>query len=225
MAQTYRVEFSEEICSAPAGALRLQTRSVLLPAIAAVAAIAAASATATTSAASAAPAAVSAAPAATTAALCLGTCFIHHEVSPAKILAIQGINGAVRILVTIHFHEGETARLARESVADEIDPRRCNSNLGKPLLKLFLRRGKRKITDIELLHLLLLLPGTHMRVAERAEETAIVHCEAKKRGRRGSETGTSAVFWMVSEIDPFCNWKLSRSGRRISAGSPAFPLC
>jgi hypothetical protein len=48
-----------------------------------------------------------------------------------------------------------------------------------------------------------------MRVAERAEETEVVHREAKMRGRRGSETGTSAVSGMVSENDHFCNRKLS----------------
>jgi hypothetical protein len=178
--------------SAPwgAGPPHLQTRSTPLPAIAAVAAISAAPTTAAVAAApaatAAAPTAVSTAPtAATAAALRLGTCFIHHEVSPAKILAVQGVDGAVRVFVIGYFHEGETARLARESIANQIDARRCYSHLGKPLLKLFFRRGKRKITDIELLHLLLLLPGTHMRVAERAEGDAIVHSEAKKRGRRG----------------------------------------
>ena len=172
-----------------AGAPRLQTRSVLLPAIAAVAAISAAPASAavasTPAATAPAPTAVSSAPASTSTALRLGTCFIHHEVSAAKILPVQGIDGAVRVFVIGDFHESETTRLARETIANQIDARRCNSHLGKPLLKLLFRRGKRKITDIELLHLLLLLPGTHMRVAERAEGDAIVHSEAKKRGRRG----------------------------------------
>jgi len=44
-----------------------------------------------------------------------------------------------------------------------------------------------------------------MRVAERAEGTSVVHSEAKKRGRRESETGTSAVCCILPEIDPFCN--------------------
>jgi hypothetical protein len=48
--------------------------------------------------------AVAAASAATAAAaFCLGPCFIHHEVSPAKILAVEGLDGAVRIFVIIYF--------------------------------------------------------------------------------------------------------------------------
>jgi hypothetical protein len=191
-AQTYPVGFFEGKLSVPTGLGRraLKLEACLLPAITAVAAITAAPATATVAATpaatAAAPTAVSTSPAtAAAAALRLGTCFIHHEVSPAKILPVQRIDGAVRVFVISDFHEGETARLARETIANQIDARRGYSHLRKPFLKLLLRRGKRKITDIELLHLLLLLPGTHMRVAERAEGDAIVHSEAKKRGRRG----------------------------------------
>jgi len=58
----------------------------------------------------AAPAAVpTASAAATAAALCLGTCFIHNEVSPAKILPIQGIDRAVRVFIVRNFDEGKTA--------------------------------------------------------------------------------------------------------------------
>ena len=69
-------------------------------------------------AAGAAPAGISA-PAATT--LCLGTCFVHDQVSPAKILSVQGIDRTFRIFVRVHFDEGETARLARETVTNQID--------------------------------------------------------------------------------------------------------
>lgn len=147
-------------------ALLIQIRTAFLPAIATVAAIstiAAAPATASmasTPTTASAPAAVPPAPAAATAALCLGTRLIHHQVSPAKILPIQGIDRTFRIFVSVHFHEGEAARLARKTVTNEIDCRRGYSNLRKPLLKLLLRRRKRKISDVELLHLLLLLSGT-----------------------------------------------------------------
>jgi len=53
------------------------------------------------------PATASAATAA--AALRLGTRFIHNEVSPAKILTIQGIDRAVRVFVVRNFDEGKTA--------------------------------------------------------------------------------------------------------------------
>jgi hypothetical protein len=74
----------------------------------------------TPTASAAAPAAKSTAPAAA-AALCLGTCFVHHQVSPAKILSVQGIDRTFRILVCVYFHEGEAARLARETVTNQID--------------------------------------------------------------------------------------------------------
>jgi hypothetical protein len=109
----------------------------------------------------AAPAPIPAATAGTTsAALCLGTCFVHHKVSPAEILTVQRIHRAVRIFVIGHFNERETARLARKPVANQVDSRRSHTDLREPLVKLLFRRGKRKISDIELLHLLLLLSGT-----------------------------------------------------------------
>jgi hypothetical protein len=105
-------------------------------------------------------ASVPAAPASAASALCLGTCFIHHQVSPAEILTVQGVHGLIRVFVIGHFDEGETARLSREPVANQVDARGSYTDLRKPLVELILRRGKRKITDIELLHLLLLLSGT-----------------------------------------------------------------
>jgi hypothetical protein len=140
-------------------ALFFQTETACLPAIAAIAAAPATAAMAATpTATAAAPSAVTTAPAST--ALCLGTRFIHHQVSPAKILTVQRIDRPVRILVAVDLHEGETARLARETVTNQINPRGRYPHLRKPLLKLFLRRRKRKITDVELLHLSLLLSGT-----------------------------------------------------------------
>jgi hypothetical protein len=146
-------------------ALAHHAKSASLPAIAAVAAISPAPAsTATTIPAaptSSAPASTAAitAPAAT-AALCLGTRFIYNEVPSAKILAIQRIDGAVRVFVVGDLDEGETARLPRKTIADEIHSRGSHTDLRKPLVQLILRRGKRKIPDIKLLHLSLLLPGT-----------------------------------------------------------------
>jgi hypothetical protein len=104
---------------------------------------------------------VTAAPASTACtALCLGTCFVHYEVSSAEILTVQGIHRAIGVFVIGHFNEGETARLSRKTIANQIDARGSYPDLRKPLVKLVFRRGKRKITDIELLHLLLLLSGT-----------------------------------------------------------------
>jgi hypothetical protein len=121
----------------------------------------AAAPTAATTAMAAASAAVPASPAtAAAAALCLGTCFIHYEVSPPEILTVQGVHGLIRFFVIRHFDESEAARLSREPIANQIDAGGSYADLRKPLVELVFRRGKRKITDIELLHLLLLLPGT-----------------------------------------------------------------
>jgi hypothetical protein len=46
--------------------------------------------------------------AATAAALRLGTRFIHNEVSPAKILTIQGIDRAVGVFIVSNFDKGKT---------------------------------------------------------------------------------------------------------------------
>jgi hypothetical protein len=147
----------------PGRAERFQIRTACLPAIPTVAAITAAPATvaAPPAATATSSAAVPAAPATTTAAtLCLGTCFIHHEVPPAEILTVQGVHGAIRVFVIGHFNEGEAARLSRKPIANQIDARGSYTDLRKPLVELLFRRGKRKITNIELLHLLLLLSGT-----------------------------------------------------------------
>jgi hypothetical protein len=76
-------------------------------------------------------ASVPAAPAATTAAsaLCLGTCFIYDQVSPAEILTVQGVHRAIRIFVIGHFNEGEPARLSRKAIANQIDARGSYTDL------------------------------------------------------------------------------------------------
>jgi hypothetical protein len=125
----------------------------------------------------AAPTAVPAASstAATTGTFCLRPCFIHHEVAPAEILTIQRIHRAIRIVVAIYFDEREPARLSRKTIANEIDARGCYTDLREPLVELIFRSGKRKIPDIELLHLPTPSARTRIRVAVRAEETRVVH--------------------------------------------------
>ncbi len=65
-----------------------------------------------------------------------------------------------------------------------------------------------------------------MRVAERAEDTAIVHGQSGKPNHRGRETGTSAVSGMVSENNPFCNLKFCAEAEtdRGSGACCGFPL-
>src|SRR5216684_4112222 len=205
------LKISREDCSAPAqaGALRFQIRPACLPAIATVATISAAPATASSMAATSAS--VPAAPASTASALCLGTCFIYNEVSPPEILTVQGVHRAIRVFVIGHFNEGEPARLSRKTVANQIDARGSYTDLREPLVELFFRRGKRKITDIELLHLLLLLSGTELRVAERAEDTAILAAVRKSGPPQAPDRGLSGLLHPPGNL-PLLQLKLSRSG-------------
>jgi hypothetical protein len=96
--------------------------------------------------------------------------FVDHEIAAAEVLTVERVDGFFGVFVGGNFDEGETARLPGEPVANEIDGRGSNSDLSEPLVELVLRRGKRKVANVELLHLPLLLPGTHVGVAERAEE-------------------------------------------------------
>jgi hypothetical protein len=129
-----------------------------VPAIATVAAISAPAAISTSSAATAAvaasPAAVTTAPRATaTGALGLRPRFIDHQISPAEILAVQRIDGTVRIFVTVNFNEREPAGLPGKTIANQIHTRWTDTRLSEPFMDLIFRRGKWKIPNIELLHL------------------------------------------------------------------------
>jgi hypothetical protein len=172
------------------GLRRVAAENKVLPAIAAViaaaisatvTATAAATATATTTAASsssattaattaAAPATIATATTAVTAAatatafrLRLG--FVNHQIASAKILTIQAVDGFLCVFVGGNFHESEAARLPGEAVTDQRDRRRSDSNLREPFVELVFCGGKRKVTNIELLHCALLLSGTDVRVA------------------------------------------------------------
>jgi hypothetical protein len=147
-------------------------RLELLPAIAAIPTVSAATttiaaaatttaasvaATATTaSAASPATTAASVAAATTTAsapALSLWLGLINNQVTPAEILAVQGIDGFLRVFIGRDFDEGESAGLAGETVTDEGDSGRRYTDLREPLMDLVFRRGKWEVAYVELLHL------------------------------------------------------------------------
>jgi len=107
-----------------------------------------------------ASAAVPAAPATTAAAaLCLGTCFIHTS-SSAEILNRSGSSPRDPHLRHWSLLRRRNRATVRKPIANQIDAEGVTPILREPLVELVFRRGKRKITDIELLHLLLLLPGT-----------------------------------------------------------------
>jgi hypothetical protein len=99
-------------------------------------------------------AAVAPAPAPTAAPFRLWPRFIYHQIPAAKILSVQGIDRALRVFVIRNFDERESARLSRKPVTDQVHTRGSNTDLRKPFVELIFRRGKRKIPDIKLLHLL-----------------------------------------------------------------------
>jgi hypothetical protein len=106
---------------------RPEARAALLPAIAAIATVSAVAAVPTaTSASAAATAAMTAASAAvsaasaTTASFSLRPRLVHYEITSAKILAVQSIDGAIRVFIAGNFDERETARLPGKTVPDEI---------------------------------------------------------------------------------------------------------
>jgi hypothetical protein len=87
------------------------------------------------------------------AAFGLGTRFVHHKIAPSKILAVQGIDGAVCFFVIGNFNEGKAAGLSCETVANQIYCGGIYTRLREVFVQAIFRRGKRKITNIELLHL------------------------------------------------------------------------
>jgi hypothetical protein len=140
-----------------------------LPAVSAISAVATTITTASTTATVSAPAAaatpvatasaaVTATPAAastTTATTTLGlrSRFVDYQVASAKILTVQRVDRAIGIVIIAQFNECKSTRLARETIPNQIDTRGSYTDLREILVKLIFRRGKRKIPDIELLHL------------------------------------------------------------------------
>jgi hypothetical protein len=139
-----------------------------LPAVSAVAAITTTISTASATATVSAPAAAATPVATTSAAITTATTaasttattafglrprFVDHQVASAKILAVQRVDRAVGIVVIAQFNECKPTRLARETIPNQIDTRGSYTDLREILVKLIFRRGKRKIPDIELLHL------------------------------------------------------------------------
>src|SRR5207253_7284346 len=94
-----------------------------------------------------------AAAAATAATLLLRTGLVHHEIPATEILTIHRINRAVGFFVVGNFDECEATRLARKTVTDEIDCRGVDSRLREEFMQRIFRGGKRKISNVKLLHL------------------------------------------------------------------------
>jgi len=79
--------------------------------------------------------------------------FVHNQIASPEILTVHGIDRAIRFFVISDFDEGKTARLSCETVTNQINCRGIDTSLRKKLVQAVFRRGKRKITNVELLHL------------------------------------------------------------------------
>lgn len=71
---------------------------------------------------SAASTAITAAPTCTAAgSFSLWPCFIHDEITASEVLAVQGIDRAIRILIIGYFNERKTPGLSGEAITNEIN--------------------------------------------------------------------------------------------------------
>jgi hypothetical protein len=155
----------------------------------------------TTAVTSAAATAASTGPAsATSASFCLGPRLIHHQVASAEILAIQRIDGALRVFIVAHFHEREATRLAGETVANQIHGRGRDADLRKPFVELVFRGGKREIANVELLHLRTPFVRKRREAAERTEETG-EYGRSKRVEPPRTQTVTSAVIEICRKLN------------------------
>jgi fatty-acyl-CoA synthase len=211
------------------GRLSLPAIAAIAPvaAISTVAAAAPAAATAMSTTASAATAAETASTTTAT-ALLLGTSFVDDEIASAKILAVHGIDRAIGFFVIGNFNESETTRLAGEPITNQIDCRGINTSLREKIMQRIFRCGKRKITNVELLHLR--TPSARNLTAYRGARWKAVGILtgspekpkppliARRLARAlnlGTESGAPAVRGIVQEIDKFCNEKLLRLGWQL----------
>jgi hypothetical protein len=174
--------------------------------------------TATTSSSSATTAATAAAPptiattttaitAATRAAFGLRLGFVDDQIASAKILTVQAGNGFLGVFVGRDFHESEAARLSGEAVTDKRDRRRSDSNLREPFVELVFCGGKRKVTDIELLHLRTPFVWNRRASCGGALRGWSVERRAGEKRNAAGTSGSSAVRGMVSKKSSICNRK------------------
>jgi hypothetical protein len=101
------------------------TASAVSPFASASATTAAARSAATTTATSTGP---------TASAFAHRTCFIYHQRTAQKILAIAGLNGTLGFFVVAKLREPETTRLTGELIADNLNGIGLKSVPGEPVL-------------------------------------------------------------------------------------------
>ena len=170
-----------------------------------------------------------ASPATAAPALFLRTSFVYDQVAATKILAVQGINRAIGFFIVGNFNERETTGLSRETITNEIYCGRVDTRLREKFMKRIFRGGKRKISNVKLLHLRTPFARNLDAVAERAGKPEKILAGIRKgpRSRAGTKIGAPAVRGIVAEIDSFCNENLpqrSGSGRRASRQYDRFKI-
>jgi hypothetical protein len=87
--------------------------------------------------------------------------FVHRQGTAAGVLAIQGADGSLSLVVIRHFHESKPARTTGVAVSYYRDASYCTKRL-KQLTELCFRRTEREITHEDFLHAIpsiLLLQG------------------------------------------------------------------
>jgi hypothetical protein len=85
-------------------------------------------------------------------AFTLRTRFIHNQRAAQKIFAVERFDGFVRFGVVANFSETETARLSRETIAQQRKRIRLHANFRKQRRYLLFRGLERQITHIQFLH-------------------------------------------------------------------------
>jgi hypothetical protein len=86
------------------------------------------------------------------AAFTLRTRFIHNQRAAQKILAVECFDGFVCLGIVANFSETETARLSRETIAQQRERIRLHTNFRKKRCYLLFRGLERQITHIQFLH-------------------------------------------------------------------------
>ena len=110
--------------------------SYLVPASAAATAAASTPVAATATSTAATSATARTAAATTTAAFRHGTRFIHYQGAAEEILPIAHRDGTLRFAVVFEIDKSETARLAREAIANNLDRVGAETRASEPILQL-----------------------------------------------------------------------------------------
>jgi hypothetical protein len=158
---------------------------------------------------------------ATTTTLLLRASFVDYQVAATEILAVEGINRAIGFFIVGNFNERETTGLSRETITNEINCGRVDTRLREKFMQRIFRRGKRKISNVKLLHLRTPFARNRDAVAERAGKperilAGIRRSEAERgqnRARQRSEASSRKL--------PLFAMRICRAHRALRAARVA----